>query len=66
MPFLKKLTLKHGAERHQVVISAGTDIAGMTDGIEVNIDQNVMTKAEALDGLDKIRGAIIAGPWPIA
>ncbi len=66
MAFMKTLTLKHGGERHQVVVSNGTDIAGMSDGVAVNIDQTNMTKAECLDQLHKIKEHILAGPWPIA
>ncbi len=65
MPFNKKLTMKHGAKRHQVTIAAGSDIAGTSDGVEINIEQTVMTKAEALDLVDKMRGQILTGPWPL-
>ncbi len=65
MAFNKKLTLKFGAKRHQVAVSAGTDIASTVDGVEINIEQAVMSKADAIDLIDKIREKIIAGPWPI-
>ena len=66
MAFNKKLTLKHGADQPTVAISAGTDVAAMTDGVEVNIEQLTMTKQECLDALGRICRVIQAGPWPIA
>lgn len=66
MAFLKKLNVKHGADRPSVAVSAGTDIAGVTDGVEINIEQTVMTKQECLEAIDRIKDRIIAGPWPIA
>ncbi len=65
MAFNKKLTLLRGAPRETIVVAAGTDIVGTTDGIEVNIEQTLMTAAEASDMLRKIADKIIAGPWPL-
>lgn len=66
MAFIKKLTLLRGGSRESVAVANGTDIAGSTDAIEVNIDATNMTRGEAAEMLTVIRDRIISGPWPIA
>lgn len=58
-----KFSAGRGAAMKDVAISAGTPIAG-GDGIEVNIDQTKMTKAEGMAALDSIRAAFAVAKWP--
>ncbi|GAM00713.1 hypothetical protein [Sphingomonas parapaucimobilis] len=58
-----KFSANRGAAMKDVTVGAGTPIAG-SDGLELNVDQTKMTKAEAMSALDSIRAAFAVAKWP--
>lgn len=60
-----KLLINRGQKAENVTRSAGTAIAG-GDGIELNIDQAKMGRAEALVLVDELKRRIQQSPWPEA
>lgn len=61
-----KLTVSLGGYRLQdVTVGAGTTT---TDGdtLELNIDQNKMTKGDCLQLLDKLRQKVFNSKWPLS
>ena len=58
-----KLTWKRGQRAQHVVKAAGAGIAG-SDAIEVNIDTTIMSKAEALQGMNYLTQQILEKGYP--
>ena len=58
-----KLRIKRGQRAQNVVVDDGTTISG-SDAIEVNIDQTIMSKGEALQQIGEIVKQIHQSPWP--
>lgn len=59
-----KYSIKLGQRAPQVVLSAGTAIAG-SDAMELNIDLTKMTRMQAYDMLCHLTRKIVAeGKWP--
>lgn len=60
-----KLTIARGAKTPKdVAVAAGTTISG-GDAIEINIDQNKLTKGEAINLLEQAIAKVHASPWPL-
>lgn len=65
MPFQAKFTAELGTRPEDAVLAAGSDIAGSTDAIEVNIDATKMSRGDAVLLLEGIKQRILSGPWPL-
>ena len=62
----KKLTIQLGGNRLQDVVSTAGTTTTNGDTIEINVDQNKMTKGDFINLLDKVKQYAIANKWPLA
>lgn len=60
-----KLTIKRGQRDADIVIGAGSAITGH-NAIEVNIDQDGMTQADAVAMIRMIADRVATANWPLS